>query len=165
MTSFLKLASLLIFGSALAVAQTPPPYSIPVKNLYAAGVSYNVNAKPSISGTTMYGHLITAPGTYGFVVMDVLPNTTKPFTVTSNIGAGVAQKMFSIGRASLIMPTTAGVSWTGSNTGWQWTGGLAVPIYLKSNLFLVPTFRYIKSSVSNGTGYQPIIGLAIGFGK
>jgi len=167
MTSFLKLAALMIFGSTVALSQTPiPPASpTPVRNLYAAGVSYNFNANPNVAGTALYAHLVTSPGTYAFTVIDVLPNTVKPFTVTSNIGAGLAQKMFTIGRTSLIMPTTAGISWSGQNTGWQWTGGVAVTVSLKSGLYLVPTARYIKSSVSNGSGYQPILGLAVGFGK
>jgi hypothetical protein len=161
MTSFPKLAITLLFVSSIAFAQTPTP----IKNLYALGSSYNVNAKPSVAGTALYAHYIAAPGTYAFTAIDVLPNTVKPFTVTSNIGAGLAQKMFTIGRASLFMPTTAGISWTGANTGWQWSGGAAVVVSTKYGFYLIPTVRFLKSSVSGGTGYQPIVGLALGFGK
>jgi hypothetical protein len=163
MTFFLKLAiSLLILGTT-AYAQTST--QTPIHNLYAYGASYNVNAKPSVAATALYAHYIASPGTYAFTVIDVVPNTVAPFTVTSNIGGGIAQKMFTIGRVSLFMPTTAGISWTGTNTGWQWTGGGAVVISTKHDFYLVPTLRFLKSSVSGGSGYQPIIGLAIGFGK
>src|ERR1039457_6907510 len=148
----------------IVMAQTPPP-TPPIINLYAAGVSYNINGQPSIAGTAMYAHYIVSPGTYTFDVIDVLPNTIKPFSVTSNIGMGLAQKMFSIGRVNIFMPTAAGISWSGANTGWQWTGGVAVTVHLKTGSYLVPTVRFVKSSVSGGSGYQPIIGVAYGWGK
>lgn len=159
MISFLKLATILLFATPALVAQTS------IQNLYAVGVSYNINGQPSVAGTALYAHYVASPGTYAFTAIDVLPNTVKPFTVTSNIGVGLAQKMFSVGRASLFMPTTAGISWTGSNTGWQWTGGAAVSISLKSGMYIIPTVRFLKSSVSDGSGYQPIIGVSFGFGK
>lgn len=160
-TFFLKFVMVFLILTPMALAQTQPP----IRNLYATGVSYNFNAQPNIAGTALYAHYIASPGTYGFTVIDVLPNTVKPFTVTSNIGAGLAQKMFSVGRASLFMPTTAGISWSGSNTGWQWTGGAAVSISIKSNFYLIPTARFLKSSISDGSGYQPIFGVEFGFGK
>jgi hypothetical protein len=144
----------------ICAAQTP------VQNLYAVGGSYNINATPSIAGSALYAHLtIPSTSTYTFTAVDVLPTPSKPFTVTSNIGAGLAQKIFSISKADLYTPTTAGVSWTGSNTGWQWTGGAAAVIPIKRNFCLVPTVRFLKSSVSGGTGYQPIVGLSIGWAK
>ena len=137
----------------------------PIQNLYAAGASYNFNATPSVAGTALYAHYVAAPGTYAFTVIDVLPTTIKPFAVTNNVGMGLAQKMFTIGKVNLFMPTTAGVSWTGVNTGWQWTGGAAAAIPIGHNFYLVPTVRFLKSSVSGGSGYQPILGLNFGFGK
>jgi hypothetical protein len=155
----LKLAVVLIIIAATATSQTP------IRNLYAAGVSYNLNAQPNVAGTALYSHYVAGPGTYAFTVIDVLPTTVKPFTVTNNIGVGLAQSMFTIGRASLFIPTTAGISWNGTNTGWQWTGGAAVAIHLKDNFYLIPTARFLKSSVSGGSGYQPIFGLEFGWGK
>ena len=157
----LKIIVLCIILCGTTLAQNPQP----VSNLYVVGPSYNVNAQPSIAGTALFAHYIASPGTYGFTVIDVLPNTVKPFSVTSNIGVGLAQKMFSLGKVNIFMPTAAGVSWTGTNTGWQWTGGVAVTFPLKSNLYLVPTARFVKSSVSGGSGYQPIIGVSFGWGK
>ena len=192
MTFSLKLAALL-FVTASAVAQIPSPVSvsppdepipvsvnpndlppapapipvklIPIQNLYALGGSYNFNATPNFAATALYAHLVANPSTYFFTVIDILPNSTKPFIITNNVGVGLAQKMFTFGRVNLVVPTTAGVSWTGSNTGWQWTGGFAVIIQLNNNFYLIPTARYIKSSVSNGSDYQPILGLQLGFGK
>ena len=162
--------TVLILAAAVMLAQngTQPVTLVPVtplQNLYAVGGSYNVNASPSVAGTALYAHFVASPGTYAFTAIDVLPNTVKPFFVTSNIGVGLAQRMFSIGRVSLFMPTAAGVSWSGTNTGWQWTGGGAVTVSLNHSFFLVPTVRFLKSSVSGGSGYQPILGLSLGFGK
>jgi hypothetical protein len=153
-------------AAVLALAMIPPcSAQTPVQNLYALGGSYNVNAQPSVAGTVMYAHYVAAPGTYAFTVIDALPNTIKPYTVTSNIGIGLAQKMFSIGRVSLYVPTTAGVSWSGANTGWQWTFGGAGTIPIKRGFYLVPMVRLLKSSVSGGSGYQVIAGLTVGWGK
>jgi hypothetical protein len=137
----------------------------PIQNLYAAGGSYNFNATPAVAGTALYAHYVADPGTYAFTVIDALPNNTKPFVVTTNVGMGIAQRVFTIGKVSLFMPTAAGISWTGTNTGWQWTGGAAATIPLKHNLYLMPTVRFLKSSVSGGSGYQPVIGLLFSFGQ
>src|ERR1035437_1836960 len=166
----IAILTVLMLAASIALAQngTQPVTLVPVvplQNLYAVGGSYNVDASPSVAGTALYAHFVTSPGTYAFTVIDVLPNTVRPFTVTSNIGVGLAQKMFSIGRVSLFMPTTAGVSWSGSNTGWQWTGGTAVTVSLNHGFYLVPTVRFLKSSVSGGSGYQSIFGSALGWGK
>ena len=151
---------------AFFIAVSIPCFSQePIQNLYAAGGSYNFNATPAVAGTALYAHYVASPGTYAFTVIDALPNNTKPFVVTSNIGVGLAQKMFAIGKVSLFMPTAAGISWTGTNTGWQWTGGATVTIPLKHNLYLMPTVRFLKSSISGGSGYQPVCGLLFGWGQ
>jgi hypothetical protein len=148
-----------LFISLAAQAQAP------VQNLYAIGGSYNINARPSVAGTALYAHYVAGPGTYAFAAIDALPGTIKPFAVTSNVGAGVAQKLFSVGRVGLYLPTAAGISWTGANTGWQWSGGAAVTVRLKGSFGVMPTVRFLKSSVSGGSGYQPVIGLLFSFGK
>jgi hypothetical protein len=151
--------ALVLALSASCFAQTP------IQNLYAAGGSYNFNATPAVAGTALYARYVASPGTYAFTVIDVLPGTVKPWTVTSNIGLGLAQKMFSIGKVNVFMPTAAGISWTGSNTGWEWTGGAAVTVPISHNFYLMPTCRFLKSSVSGGTGYQPVLGVLLGWGK
>lgn len=148
--------------------QTPnpnPASSAQIQNIYAGGVSYNHGATPAVAGTALYAHALNTSGTYAFTVFDALPATTKPFTVTTNVGAGIAQKAFTLGKVPIYVPTAAGISWSGSNTGWQWsTGGLA-SIHIKGDYYIMPSVRLEKSSVSNGAGYQPVIGLLFGWGK
>lgn len=147
-----------------AKAQSAPVPESGIQNLYGAGLSYSVNGNPAVAGTGLYAHQLSS-GTYAFTAVDVVPNTVKPFTVTSNIGVGVAQKAFSVGSVPIFVPTAAGVSWNGANAGWQWNGGALAVIALKNGTYLLPSVRFLKSSVSNGTGYQPIVGLLFGWGK
>lgn len=141
-----------------------------VNNLYMAGVSYNSNGNPQVAGTAMYAHQINTSGTYAFSVYDAMPNTVKPLTVTSNIGVGIAQKVLTIDGHDLFMPTSAGISYTGTNTGWSWSAGAGVPFKFRAAAdggawYIMPIVRVVKSSVANGTGYQPIVTLTFGYGK
>lgn len=137
-----------------------------VSNIYAAGVSYNNSASPQVAGTALYARLISdGSGTYAFSVFDALPQSTHPFTITSNVGAGIAQKLFNISGVSFYVPTSAGISFTGANTGWQWNTGLLASIHLKNSWRVMPNVRVIKSSVSGGSGYQPVVGILIGWGQ
>lgn len=135
-------------------------------NIYAGGISFNSSGSPRIAGTGLYARLVSpSSGTYAFTVVDALPNSVKPFTVTSNFAAGVAQKVFTIGSVPIFVPTAAGVSFTGSNTGWAWSTGGAASIKLKGNWRIFPNVRIVKSSVSNGAGYQPIVGILFGWAQ
>jgi hypothetical protein len=154
---------LVILGAISGLSAQSAPANI--ENLYAAGLSYSVNATPAVAGSALYAHRLSDSGTYAFTHVDALPNTLKPFTVTTNIGAGIAQKVFSIGNVPLFMPTGAGVSFNGSNAGWEWNGGVLAAIHVKGKYFIMPTARFLKSSVSNGTGYQPILGLEFGIAQ
>lgn len=151
---------LIIFALAFcAFAQT-------ASNVYAAGVSYNNAGTPAIAGTALYARLLSdGSGTYAFTVVDALPTNIKPFTVTSNISAGIAQKLFSIGKIPIFVPTAAGISFNGTNTGWAWSTGGMASIPLRGNWKLFPHVRIAKSSVSNGTGYQPVVGILIGWSQ
>jgi|SRR5690348_10018795 len=151
--------------AAAPVAATPAP-STPPQNIYAAGISYNQSATPEIAGTGLYARAVDASiGTYAFTAVDALPNSTRPFTVTTNMSVGIAQKVFSIGSVPIYIPTAAGISWTGSNTGWAWSTGALASVRLgKSNWRLMPMVRFARSSVS-GSGIQPIGGVLIGWGK
>ena len=156
------LALSLLLACAVAFGQTA---SLPT-NVYAGGISFNSAASPRIAGTGLYARLVNdGSGTYAFTVFDALPATVHPFTVTSNVGAGVAQKLFSIGKVPIFVPLAAGISWNGSNTGWQWNGGAMASIRIKNSWHIYPNVRVLKSSVSGGSGYQPIVGLLIGFQK
>jgi hypothetical protein len=153
----------LLFQSVSAQAPAAPTA---VQNFYAAGVSYSVNASPAVAGTALYAHILSADtGTYAFTAIDALPNTVSPFTVSTNVGAGIAQKVFTLGKVPVYMPTAAGISFNGANTGWQWNGGVLASIHIKNQYYLMPTVRFLKSSVSNGTGYQPIVGVLFGWGQ
>lgn len=143
-----------------ADAQTPAP--APIQNLYAAGLSYNTGATPAIAGTGLYARLINGSGTYAFTAIDAVPNSMKPFTVNTNIGAGVAQKITTIKGIDIFAPTATGISFNGQNVGWQWNGGAIAVVPFKS-YYIVPTVRFMKSSVG-GSGYQPIMGVLFGWG-
>lgn len=156
----MKTLLLAVFALSLcAVAQEAPT------NIYAAGVSFNNDAAPSIAGTGLYARKAGDAGTYIFTVVDALPNTLKPFTVTTDFSAGVAQKAFMIGKVPIYIPTAAGVSYHGENMGWAWSTGLLGSIKFKNNWRVFPNVRIVKSSVSNGTGYQPIIGVLFGWAQ
>lgn len=146
---------------ALRVAGAQEP-----ANIYGFGGSFNNTASPAIAGTGLYAHRFTDQGTFAFTVIDALPNTLKPFTVTTNVGVGIAQRIATVGKIPIYVPTTAGISWTGANTGWAWTtGGMAAIRIKQTNWYVMPTVRVAKSSVSNGSGYQPIVGVLVGWGQ
>ena len=159
------LALLSVFLALPLLAQTPAP-AAPPTNVYGFGVSFNQSGTPRVAGTGLYARLISSSsGTYAFTVLDALPTSTKPFSVTTNVGAGIAQKLFSIGKVPIFAPTSAGISFTGSNTGWNWSTGALADIKVKGNWRVMPNVRLLKSSVNNGTGYQPIVGVLFGWGQ
>lgn len=158
----LGLFLLLIFVPISARAQKP----VVMSNIYAAGVSFNQSATPQIAGTGLYARIVDASTrTYAFTAIDALPANIKPFTVSTNIGAGIAQKVLTIGKAQVFIPTAAGISFNGSNTGWEWNGGALVSVPIKGSFRLMPVARFLKSSVSGGSSYQPIIGVLFGWGN
>jgi hypothetical protein len=156
-----KIAVLFVFLVIAAVAM----FAQDPTNIYAAGVSYNTSGSPSIAGTALYAHSLAGTGTYAFTLVDALPASVKPFTVTTNIGGGIAQKLFAIGKVPIYIPTAAGVSFTGTNTGWMWSTGALASIKLKNNWRIMPNVRVVKSSVSSGSGYQPVVGIMFGWAQ
>lgn len=159
----------LFFAGSLALAQTttttPTTQTTGIQNLYGLAPSWNVGGSPAIAGTALYAHEVNTSGTYAFTAVDMLPNTLKPLTVTTNIGVGVAQKVATIGEVPIYVPSSAGISVNGSNTGWAWTAGALAPIKVKGDWYLLLGGRLVKSSVSGGSGYQPILSVGIGWGK
>ena len=158
--NLLKLAIAAIFLGLLVT-----PARAQVQNMYAAGVSYNNSGSPSVAGTALYAHSLNTSGTYAFTVVDALPASFSPFTVTTSFGAGVAQKVFTIGNVPVYVPTSAGISYNGTNTGWAWGTGAMASVHIKGNWYAFPHVRIVKSSVSLGTSYQPIVGVMFGWGK
>jgi hypothetical protein len=138
-------------------------------NLYAAGAAWNQSGNSPVAGSALYARLVSQESkTYAFTVVDILPISKKPFTVTTNIGVGVAQKAFNLYGVSFYVPASAGVSITDANTGWAWTGGVLADYQLKkggklTNLHFQPNVRWVKSSVSNGSSYQLIPGAWLGY--
>lgn len=148
---------------ALALLALPLAAQQPA-NLYAAGVSYNASASPRVAGMALYARALNDSGTYAFTVFDALPSTQAPYTVTSQIGVGIAQRLFNIQGLPVYAPTAAGISWTGRNTGWAWTTGAMTSIALRNGWRIMPNVRVLKSSVADG-GYAPIVGVMVGWGQ
>ena len=169
MTSIrLSLLTIALAACATCSAQTAQsPAETPIGNLYMAGASYSVGASPAVAATLFYATKLNASGTYMFNVLDILPSTVRPYTVTSNVAWGISQRLFTIDKIPVFTPTAAGISYTGTNTGWSWSTGVGAPFPVKNHpgWYIMPTVRVLKSSVSNGTGYQPIFGILGGWGK
>lgn len=169
----LPLILLALFAAAISVqAQTAaaPPATATTTTLpasfYAAGASYNPGASPSYATTLLLAKAVTVAGTsqLAFTVVDVLPVNLKTLTVSTNIGIGDAVKLATIAGHTVYAPTSAGISYTGSNTGWNWTTGVAVPVKIRADKswYAVPNVRVLKSSVS---GYQLVPGVLFGWGQ
>jgi len=142
----------------------PPAASTQTNNVAAVGVSVNPGGSPQVAGTGLWARRLNDEGTYAFTIVDALPASVKPFTVTTNVGVGIAQRVFAINKVDIIVPTSAGISWTGNNTGWAWsTGGMAAFRYRQARI--LPNVRFLKSSVAgSGAGYSVIAGVLFGWG-
>lgn len=147
---------LLIAAFACAVAA---PAQLPTST-YLAGGSYSPGAKPAFAGTALYAHKLT-DATAAFTVVDFLPASIKPFTVTTSIGAGIAQRVTTIAKVPIYIPTDAGISFNGGNVDWAWSTGIGAPYQVKPNWYLMPTLR-VRKSVD---GYTPIFGVLFGWGR
>ena len=147
----------LIFATSL--------FSQTFTKVYAGGISANPNAGIKIAGTGLFAQQVKDSNTYAFAVVDALPTTIQPFIVTTQFSGGIAQKILTINNIPIFIPTSAGVSYNGTNVGWAWTTGGLASVRVKGNWLVMPNLRLVKSSVSNGTGYQVIAGLLIGWGQ
>lgn len=147
---------LLLLAPLLASAQD---YS----NFTAYGLSYSPGASPAIAGTGLYAHRVAGDGTYVFTVVDALPLSVKPFSVSTQFGGGISQKVLTIAGANIYIPTSAGISYKGNNTGWAWTTGALIAIKISPRWRLAPSVRLMKSSVGDYAGYQVIGGVLVGW--
>jgi hypothetical protein len=167
-----------VIGALLVpcAAQTAPP-AAPAEsaNLYGLGLSYNnASADSPVAGTLLYAHKLNDSGTYGFTVVDALPASSvavsgkKVFnfsTVTTNVGIGVAQKIATIGKLPIYGIASSGFSWTGQNSGWNYSGGGMTHIRFKNSAWgLAPNIRFAKSNVS-GAGIQLIPGVMLTYNQ
>ena len=157
----------------VAQAQALPPAPTPnlPTNMYAFGLSYNNGAKPSIAGTASYSRLVSASlGTYAFTILDILPVSFSPSVVTTNLGVGVAQKVLTINGVNFFIPVSTGLTVTGPNTGWNWTGGGLADYNVKkagvpTNWHIQPNVRFVRASVNNVAQYQLIFGGQLAWGQ
>lgn len=155
----------LVLMAVAAFACVQPAHGQDVSNLYLAGGSYSQGASPSFAGTGFYAHRLNDSGTYAFTMIDALPASSKPFTVTTNVGVGVAQRVVTIAGFPVFVPTSLSISYNSQNVGWAYSTGAGVPFRIKgSKWFAMPTARVLKSNVS-GAGYQPVIGILFGTGS
>jgi hypothetical protein len=160
------LASLLFLSGGCTQTAFAQSVTLPA-NFYAVGASYNPPASPSFDGTLLLAKQVTVSGTstLAFTVVDVLPINVKTLMVSTNIGVGVAAKLATIAGHNVYAPTSAGISYTGTNTGWNWTTGIAVPFKINpaKSYYVVPNVRVLKSSIAGG--YQLVPGVLFGWGQ
>ena len=153
---------LVLCFAASCFGQSAP--AAPSTNIYAVGVSYNQGSSPAVAGTALWAHSVSDSGTFAFTVVDILPLGYHPFAVTTNVGVGVAQKLFTVHGLDVYGSGSAGLSVNGSNTGWAWTSGALIDVPVKGGKYhLMPNVRLLKSSIGNGAGYQPILGILYRF--
>lgn len=159
-----SVACFAVLSAVMLVALPVHARAQDVSNLYMVGIAYNPSASPSIAGTGLYAHRLSDAGTYSISFIDALPNPTKPTSVSTNVGTGIAQKIATIGTVPVYGLTSGGIAYTGTATSWQATAGFGAPIQFKPNWYVMPTFRVLKSPVSNAD-VQFIAGISVGFGK
>ena len=144
----------------MLAAQAPP-----LNNFAAAGVSWQPGGTPAVAGTGLYARLLpTDSGTYAFSVVDAVPTSFRPFAVATSVSTGLAQRVFRLAGADVFIPTAAGVSYSGNNTGWSWSTGGLVSVKVKNSWRVMPCARVLKSSVSNNSGYQVVASVLVGWG-
>lgn len=164
MTKSLTFTILAVLALAcMAFAQTAPA------NIYGAGVSWNQSGSASpaqqFAGTALYARAQTDKGTYAFTVLDAVPTSYKPFTVTTNLAVGVAQQVFTLSNWTAYATVAAGPSWSGSNTGWDWYAGAIATRPIKGKWWGGINARVVKSSVNANSGYQFIFGVLGGMSQ
>lgn len=176
----LFIAAAVLLGSTSALAQTattPPATTTPVaanpnslaplSNFYGGGLSYINGGNPALSGTLIYAHpASTSTGTYLVTIVDVIPVATKPFTVNTNIGAGVAQRVATIASHDIYGITSLSLSEDSTNVGYSFTAGGGMPFKLKtSNWYAMPILRVYKSSITGSQGFMPQLGVVFAWGE
>jgi len=144
-------------ASAQVTPGAPTLTSLP-NNIYAFGPTFNPNATPVISGTAFYGRKLDDKGTYAIAGMDIMTGSTAPFTVTSNPFTGVAQQFYSSGRLHVFATPSAGLSYSGTNTGYSYALGGLIVYDLSPSYALGFGGRAFKSNISN-SGYEPAVSL------
>lgn len=132
-------------------------------NFGAAGVSYSPGADPAIAGTAAYARRLGA-NTFSFTLMDAIPMREVPNAIATQVGTGIIQRVATIGKVDVYLPVAAGISWSGTNSRWSWTGGAMAAFRIpKLNVYAYPTVRWSLIDVAPGvSGYQPTYGILFG---
>lgn len=154
-----KLALFLLLAALPLMAADNP------SNIYAAGLSFNPASSPRVAGTGLYAHLMSdGSGTYAFTALDVVP-TSSTLQVTTNVSAGVAQKLATIANIPFYAPVAAGLSVNGPSLGFQWSGGVLGSVKIKGSWHALIGARFQNSAVSGGSGYQLLPSVLFSWGQ
>lgn len=156
----MRLLLSLFLAAAFLVAQEP---AAPAMNFGAAGVSYSPGAEPAIAGTAAYARRL-GPSTFSFTLMDALPMREVPGAITTQVGTGVVQRVASVGNLDFYIPVVTGISWSGTNSRWSWSGGAMVAFKIpKLGMYAYPNVRWSRIDVAPGVaGYQATYGVLFG---
>lgn len=169
------LAVVLMFTAALALGQTTAVSTAHLTDLYGAGGAYSPNATPVGSAIAFEAHKLNASGTWSFTEFLAVPQlpsktaagTPTPFTMSSNVGTGVAQKFADFGAIPIYTTGTAGISWTGQDTSWQLNYGFMPVIPLKGKMagwYVLPFVQGMSGgSTIGGTRFE--VGFAMAWGR
>ena len=146
-----------------------------LKDIYGAGLAYS--GTTHVAGSAFEAHLLTG-NTYTFTDFIAVPSTqtvkttdsatgavtaSKSLGVSTNIGVGVAQKLVDFGKFPIYTTGTGGISWTGSDTSWQFNYGATSAIHLKGDYYLFPWVGGLSSPTVGGTKIEG--GIDFAFGK
>ncbi len=152
----------------LAVISALPVAAQTTQDFGGIGASFQPGGTPKVALTALYAKPVADTKTAAFLVADALPLTAKPFSFATNVGAGVAENLFSLGPVDFWVPTAAGITWSTTpnktNTGFQASTGLLATIPI-GPIIISPNVRVLKSTVSNNAGYQVIPGVLICFAR
>lgn len=157
----MRILTLCLF--VLACALLAPAQALPV-DFVAAGVTYNQQNSPGVSGTGIYAHQLAATtGTYSFTAVDITSKTLKPFVTEVATTTGIAQRVYTFGSIPVFGVVSFGGAAAGSNAGLAYSAGgmFTVPLG-KKGWTLAPGFRALKTALGE---WQYLPTLSFGYGK
>lgn len=158
-----RLGGVIVLLLVLVAAAFPQAQPDEKLNFGAAGVSFSPGADPAIAGTAAYARRLNA-NTFSFTLMDAIPMREVPNAISTQVGTGILQRVGTIGRVDVYIPVAAGISWSGTNSRWSWTGGAMAAFKIpKLDIYAYPNVRWSLIDVAPGvSGYQPTYGVLFG---
>jgi hypothetical protein len=134
-----------------------------------AGLQWNQEASPQISGMAVFARRIIGEShpTYSFSLININSvkiNSWKPFDAHVQVSTetGLAQHIMRFGVFDVYALGTLGMTSTGVNTGFSYSGGGTAQAGLGKGWSLGPSLRVFKSAIA-GPGYAA--GILGGWGK